>query len=373
MAEDWSRAEVEATVADYFDMLDHEVRGRDYNKSAHRRRLAALLHHRTDRAIERKHQNISAILIELGFVYVVGYKPLRNYQQLLFETVENRLAQSQLLADVVRQQVSEPAPVPTVDDILASLVDPPVPDADSTKYRPSVARERLRPQQGVDYLAIEAANRSLGAAGEEFVLRFEVARLVRAGQDRLAARVDRVSETRAVRESAGQGPRVLCCEKSQIQALQRSQPGLPLKPGRAGTMTHDYQRHGTTTLFAALNVEGTVIAPATPAIDIKSFGNFSTYSTPTRRPTSTCMIVDNYATHKHPAIQRWLQRHPASTSISFPRARRSISSKSGSPISDSARGLPRRPRSRPTSITTINRRLILEKVMKCRAVSESLH
>ena len=64
MAEDWSRAEVEATVADYFDMLDHEVRGRDYNKSAHRRRLAALLNHRTDGAIERKHQNISAILIE---------------------------------------------------------------------------------------------------------------------------------------------------------------------------------------------------------------------------------------------------------------------------------------------------------------------
>ena len=195
MAEDWSRAEVEATVADYFDMLDHEVRGRDYNKSAHRRRLAALLNHRTDGAIERKHQNISAILIELGFVYVVGYKPLRNYQQLLFETVKNRLAQSQPLADVVRQQVSEPAPVPTVDDILASLVDPPVPDADRAKSRPSVARERLRLQQGVDYLAIEAANSSLGAAGEEFVLRFEIARLVRAGQDRLAAKVEWVSET----------------------------------------------------------------------------------------------------------------------------------------------------------------------------------
>ena len=180
--------------------------------------MAALLNHRTDGAIERKHQNISAILIELGFVYVVGYKPLRNYQQLLFETVENRLAQSQLLADVVRQQVSEPAPVPTVDDILASLVDPPVPDADSTKYRPSVARERLRPQQGVDYLAIEAVNRSLGAAGEEFVLRFEVARLVRAGQDRLAARVDRVSETRG----DGLGYDVLSFETSGREPQRRS-------------------------------------------------------------------------------------------------------------------------------------------------------
>ena len=215
MAGDWSQAEVEATVADYFDMLDHEVRGRDYNKSAHRRRLAVLLNHRTDGAIERKHQNISAILIELGFVYVVGYKPLRNYQQLLFATVENRLAQSQTLADVVRQQVSAPAPVPTVDDILASLVDPPVPDADRARYRPSATRERIRLQQGVDYLAIEAANRSLGAAGEEFVRRFEVARLVRAGRDRLAARVERVSESRG----DGLGYDVLSFETSGRERL----------------------------------------------------------------------------------------------------------------------------------------------------------
>ena len=219
MAQDWSRTEIEATVADYFDMLDHELRGRGYNKSAHRRRLAELLNNRTDGAVERKHQNISAILIELGFVYVLGYKPLRNYQQLLFETVANRLAQSQSLADVVRQQVSEPAPVPTVDDILASLVDPPVPDADRARYRPSVASERLRPQQGLNYLAIEAANRSLGAAGEEFVRRFEVPRLVRAGQDRLATRVERVSET----PGDGLGYDVLSFETSGRESSHRGQ------------------------------------------------------------------------------------------------------------------------------------------------------
>ena len=73
MAGDWSLAEVEATVADYFDMLDHEVRGRDYNKSAHRRRLAALLNHRTDGAIERKHQNIGAIQAKTS--YHVGNSP----------------------------------------------------------------------------------------------------------------------------------------------------------------------------------------------------------------------------------------------------------------------------------------------------------
>src|SRR5438876_254596 len=124
MGEDWSQAEVEATVASYFEMLDSEVRGQDYNKSAHRRLLAARLNRRTDGAIERKHQNISAILIELGFVYIAGYKPLQNYQQLLYEAVANRLTQSQSLADVVRQQVSEPVAVPTVIDILASLVEP---------------------------------------------------------------------------------------------------------------------------------------------------------------------------------------------------------------------------------------------------------
>ena len=177
--------------------------------------LAELLNNRTDGAVERKHQNISAILIELGFVYVLGYKPLRNYQQLLFETVANRLAQSQSLADVVGQQVSEPAPVPTVDDILASLVDPPVPDADRATYRPSVSSERVRPQQGLNYLAIEAANRSLGAAGEEFVRRFEVPRLVRAGQDRLATRVERVSET----PGDGLGYDVLSFETSGRECL----------------------------------------------------------------------------------------------------------------------------------------------------------
>lgn len=215
MADDWSLAEVEGTVADYFDMLGHELRGEDYNKSAHRRRLVALLNGRTDGAIERKHQNVSAILIELGFVYIGGYKPLHNYQQLLFDTVANRLAQSQPLADIVRQQVSEPAAVPTVDDILASLVDAPARDPNRARYRPSLVRERPRPQHGVDYLAIEANNRSLGAAGEEFVLRFEIARLVRAGHDRLAGKVERVSETRG----DGLGYDVLSFETSGQERL----------------------------------------------------------------------------------------------------------------------------------------------------------
>ena len=93
-------------------------------------------------------------------------------------------------------QVSEPAPVPTVDDILATLVEPPARDPDQDRYRVTTARERPAVRKGVDYLAIEASNRSLGAAGEEFVVRLETARLERAGESRLAAQVERVSATR---------------------------------------------------------------------------------------------------------------------------------------------------------------------------------
>ena len=102
MAEDWSREEVEATVADYFEMLEHELRGRDYNNSAHRRHLTGLLKGRTDEAVEPKHQNISAILIELGFVYIAGYNPLQNNQQLLLDSVSGRLATNQALTELVQ-------------------------------------------------------------------------------------------------------------------------------------------------------------------------------------------------------------------------------------------------------------------------------
>lgn len=195
MAEAWSIGEVEATVSDYFDMLDQETGGREYNKSEHRRRLAAVLDGRSDGAIERKHQNISAVLIELGFVYLAGYKPLRNYQQLLYEAVSSRLANSPALVSVVRKQVSEPVILPTVDDILSVLVDPPRPDPDRFRYARAV-RDRPTVQRGIDYVALEAKNRSLGVAGEEFVIRFETARLEAAGQGRLASRIEHVSRTR---------------------------------------------------------------------------------------------------------------------------------------------------------------------------------
>jgi transposase len=101
-------------------------------------------------------------------------------------------------------------------------------------------------------------------------------------------------------------------EKSQIQALDRTQPGLPLKKGRAGTMTHDYKRHGTTTLFAALNVlSGTVIGRCLPRHRHQEFLRFlETIDEQTQADLDLHLIVDNYATHKQPDVVAWLERHP---------------------------------------------------------------
>jgi transposase len=100
-------------------------------------------------------------------------------------------------------------------------------------------------------------------------------------------------------------------EKSQIQALDRTQPGLPLKKGRCGTMTHDYKRHGTTTLFAALNMlDGKVIGECLPRHRSREFVRFlGTIDRHTPAGLDLHLIVDNYSTHKSPTVQRWLTRH----------------------------------------------------------------
>lgn len=103
-----------------------------------------------------------------------------------------------------------------------------------------------------------------------------------------------------------------CDEKSQIQALDRTQKGLPIIPGRCGTMTHDYKRHGTTTLFAALNVaEGLVIGECMTRHRHQEWIKFLKLIDASTDPALDLhLIVDNYATHKHPKVKAWLARHP---------------------------------------------------------------
>jgi transposase len=188
---------------------------------------------------------------------------------------------------------------------------------------------------------------------------------------------------------------VLCVdEKSQIQALQRSQPGLPLKRGRAGTLTHDYKRHGTTTLFAALNVlEGTVIGSCLPRHRHQEFRAFlKVLDAETPGDLAVHAIVDNYATHKHPAIQHWLRQHPrfhlhfVPTSTSWLNlvevwfshlTTRQIRRGDFLSVPDlidaiNAYVFHHNQHAQPF-IWTAPAERILEKVMKCRAISESLH
>jgi hypothetical protein len=190
--------EVEAIVADYFDMLDQELRGQPFNKTEHRRRLKSLLDGRSDGSIEYKHQNISAVLLSMGLPYVEGYKPASNYQELLSDLVTERVRGAEGLLSIVREEVDRPAKVPTVEDILSRLVG--VPKRDQVSQYQAVRDRKNAPSVAPNYLLREARNASLGAAGEEFVVNFERARLISGGQERLAAGIEQVSRTRGDHE-----------------------------------------------------------------------------------------------------------------------------------------------------------------------------
>jgi transposase len=125
--------------------------------------------------------------------------------------------------------------------------------------------------------------------------------------------VEKLEDIVALYMSPPEHALVLCCdEKSQVQALDRTQPGLPLKKGRAATMTHDYKRNGTTTLFAALNVlDGAVIGQCQQRhthVEWLKFLRKIDRETPKEKMLH--LIADNYATHKHPSVQTWLDKHP---------------------------------------------------------------
>lgn len=215
MSEDWSREEVEATVASYLDMLDQELRGVSFNKSVARRQLRALLNRRSEGAIERKHQNVSAILIELGFPYVRGYKPLSNYQRLLYEVVRGRLFASPGVVEAARSRAERPIlKPPRVADFLDRLVERPEP-AEQRHGASSIADSPLLPRQPTNYLEVEARNRRLGLAGEDFAMRFEAERLWSVGQKRLADRIEHVARTRGDAE----GYDILSFEKSGEERL----------------------------------------------------------------------------------------------------------------------------------------------------------
>ena len=181
-------------MADYFSMLEKELRGISYNKTTHRTALRALLRTRSDGSIERKHQNISAILIEIGFPPIRGYQPLSRYQTLLKETVLEYLDDDAELSALALRFADADVEPPRVANILGLMTDPPD-ILDEVRQALTAQRERRHPRR-IDYLEREARNRALGASGEALVVSYERARLSSLGLGNLADRVEHVSITR---------------------------------------------------------------------------------------------------------------------------------------------------------------------------------
>jgi hypothetical protein len=190
---DWSRAEVEAIVEDYLSMLASELAGVPYNKAAHRRSLLPRLNDRSEQSVEFKHANISAALLAAGLPYIEGYKPRSNYQGLLADVVVDRAQRSSDLLRIVEADADRPMVVPEVQDILDVLVDRPTPGRQTDEVRESAHSPQRLP---TNYLEREARNRSLGRAGEQFVLNYEIARLLYARCERLASKVEHTAAVR---------------------------------------------------------------------------------------------------------------------------------------------------------------------------------
>lgn len=200
MAGDWSESEVEAAVKDYFDMLRLELNGQAYNKSQHRRALKERLNNRSDGSVELKHQNISAVLIEMGIQWIDGYKPRSNYQRtMLPAAVTDYLRSNPELQALFKVDAEKVPTVPSVEDFLVVMERPPK----TVSKNPQVVKEErtIYNPGGVNYLEREAQNQLLGEAGEQFVINFERARLIHAGRENLADQIEQVSET--VGPSAG--------------------------------------------------------------------------------------------------------------------------------------------------------------------------
>ena len=192
--DDWSRDEVEATVADYFTMLRDELAALPVNKAEHNERLRVLLRNRSRGSVEFKHANISAVLTLHGYPYIDGYKPRFNFQALLEQVVLEYLDVHRDFFDtLVTGPVLNPRTSPVLADIdLGRLVESP-PDnmrVPATAWSPTSRLAR------VDFVARDAANRDLGRRGEEFVLEFERRRLHDDGQRELVRQIEWTAQVR---------------------------------------------------------------------------------------------------------------------------------------------------------------------------------
>ena len=189
----WDWLECEFLVNDYVTMLEKQLVGAPYSKAAHRRALLPRLNNRSEGSIEYKHQNVSAVLLELGLPYIPGYKPAFNYQQQLKQVVLSYLAGHQQIVDEVNLVADKVADEAEYYDLgWDSVFDPEPPERipHVAEGRPSYLAKRI------DFSERERRNQHLGERAEEFVLRMEKQRLTAQGRRDLAADVEWASKER---------------------------------------------------------------------------------------------------------------------------------------------------------------------------------
>jgi hypothetical protein len=189
MNEDWSKKEVELIVAAYFNMLALEIEQKAYNKTAFRQALLPMLSGRSEGSIEFKHQNISAVLANMGLPFIKGYKPRFNYQQILEEEVAKFLQSNRNVYENNFEQFAEAVPVITkvkvnFDDIIGDEPETSQVSEHEPSYRPIKT----------NYLKKEQDNRNLGEQGEELVIAYEKYRLMRVGKEALADKIEWISK-----------------------------------------------------------------------------------------------------------------------------------------------------------------------------------
>lgn len=189
----WSDKEVGLLIADYFDMLQLDLLGQNYNKAEHNRQLRESLVGRSKPSVEFKHRNVSAVLLKSGLPYIDGYKPAKNYQRSLVDAVRLHLeANVTLFTTLDRATESALDALPKLDDWQRMFEAPP----EGTPL-PDEPPEPWRSRQGrkIDFVRRDATNRRLGRFGEEFTVELERRRLKGYGRDDLAKKVEWISDT----------------------------------------------------------------------------------------------------------------------------------------------------------------------------------
>lgn len=186
MAKDWTQEECYATAQAYFDMLHHDIKGEKVNKAEVYRQVAARLVERTPKAVEFKFQNISAVLLDIGWRYIPGLTPAINYQGLLHDVVCNFIKAQPKLIEQIELEPDSNIQIKTPSNILSVLTNPP----ERRLLESQAPSYRTRSPIKTNFAQRDAKNRHLGKCGEQFVIEYEKARLNAANRSDLAKEIE---------------------------------------------------------------------------------------------------------------------------------------------------------------------------------------